>query len=217
MNGNTQVKQVGSYIFRERLAAGKGPQKLLIMLHGWTGDENSMWIFTSRIPENYWVISPRGFWQTPYGGYGWRENSSASHALEKDFQPAANALNELISLVVNADIETQKFSLLGFSEGAALGFMMALQTPERVDKLAGLSGFLPDDISSGFSAGLLSGKKIFIAHGREDELVGVQEARKVVQIFQQAGAEVAYCEEDVGHKLSAGCFRGLGEYFIDSH
>jgi hypothetical protein len=38
-------------------------------------------------------------------------------------------------------------------------------------------------------------------------------ARRVVQELKNAAAEVLYCEEDVGHKLSSGCFRGMGEYF----
>jgi hypothetical protein len=34
-----------------------------------------------------------------------------------------------------------------------------------------------------------------------------------VALLEKAGATVTYCEEDVGHKLSAGCFRGLESYF----
>lgn len=215
MSFNTQVKQVGDIILRERLAQGGGEHKLLVMLHGLTGDENSMWVFESRIPEYYRVISPRGLWETPVGGYGWREDIGVEHRRVEDFQPAINALNELISSVTNSYLDQQTFSLMGFSEGAALSYSMAIRFPERIDKLAGLSGFLPDDIPSSVPPGLMHGKKIYVAHGKNDELVGIEEARKVVDFFQQAGVEVAYCEEDIGHKLSAGCFRGLGEYFRD--
>jgi predicted esterase len=49
-----------------------------------------------------------------------------------------------------------------------------------------------------------------------DEMVPIGRARRVVKVMKNAGAEVLYCEEDVGHKLSSGCFRGLDEYFVDS-
>jgi phospholipase/carboxylesterase len=217
MIGRTGLKKIGDIVLRERFPQGEGPHKLLILLHGWTGDENSMWIFISRIPEDYLVIAPRGLWRTPLGGYGWRKNGSADHSRALDFQPAIDVLSELISSLEYPGIEDQKFSLMGFSEGAALSFTMALKYPERFEKLAGLSGFLPSDLAAGVNAGLLNGKKIFVAHGRKDELVSVDKARSVVRVLKHAGAEVVYCEEDVGHKLSAGCFRGLGDYFRDSH
>lgn len=217
MNGITGIKEVGDIVLRERVPQGEGPHKLLILLHGWTGDENSMWIFTSRIPEDYLVIAPRGLWSAPLGGYSWRKNGSADQSRAMDFQPAINALNKLISSLEYPGIEDHKFSLMGFSEGAALSYTLALKNPERIEKLAGLSGFLPGDLAASVSAGVMNGKRVYVAHGRKDELVSIEKARSVVQALKHAGAEVVYCEEDVGHKLSAGCFRGLGEYFRDTH
>jgi phospholipase/carboxylesterase len=213
MNSNIELRKSGKIIFRERSPVGIKPHKLLLLLHGWTGDENSMWIFTSRIPENYLVISPRGFWETPLGGYGWRKENSQNRGKIIDFEPAIDLLNGLIFSLDYPDIDNQNFSLMGFSEGAALAYAMALKYPERIERLAGLSGFIPDDLDLGETKGILAGKNVFIAHGKKDELVSVERARKVVEVLTNAGAEVHYCEEDVGHKLSVGCFRGLGEYF----
>ncbi|MCJ7536113.1 MAG: hypothetical protein MUO57_11320, partial [Anaerolineales bacterium] len=61
----------------------------------------------------------------------------------------------------------------------------------------------------------LKNKKIFVSHGRADEMVPVDQARIVVQELKSAGSELIYCEEDVGHKLSAGCFRAMDDYFSD--
>jgi hypothetical protein len=46
-----------------------------------------------------------------------------------------------------------------------------------------------------------------------DDLVPVNRARLTVELLEKAGARVIYCEENVGHKLSANCFRGMGEFF----
>jgi hypothetical protein len=32
-------------------------------------------------------------------------------------------------------------------------------------------------------------------------------------MLERAGAQVTYCEEDVGHKLSAPCFNALKSFF----
>ena len=58
-------------------------------------------------------------------------------------------------------------------------------------------------------------KKLFVAHVERDDMVSVDRARIVVEKLKSAGSEVVYCEEDVGHKLSVGCFRAMDDYFAD--
>jgi len=60
---------------------------------------------------------------------------------------------------------------------------------------------------------LLVGKRFFVAHGSRDEMVNVEFARQSVRLLQAAGAEVTLCEDEVGHKVSAGCLRGLETFF----
>jgi predicted esterase len=54
---------------------------------------------------------------------------------------------------------------------------------------------------------------VFIAHGTRDQLVPVERARLGVEVLQQAGAIVSYCEHEAGHKLNADCFRSLQLFF----
>jgi phospholipase/carboxylesterase len=185
----------------------------MLLLHGWTGDENSMWIFTPRLPENYIIISPRGIFQTPLGGYGWRENSIKGWSTMNDFQPAMHALIDLIDSLGFPGNQSKRFNVMGFSQGAALAYSLALTYPEKVDKLAGISGFFPELQNGALLDGALKGKKVFVAHGLRDEMVPVDKARQVVKALKKSGAEVTYCEEDVGHKLSSGCFRGMDDFF----
>jgi phospholipase/carboxylesterase len=103
--------------------------------------------------------------------------------------------------------------IIGFSQGAALAYTMAIMDPERVTTVAGLSGFLPDGASTWLGADRLKGLPVFIAHGIEDELVPIDRARISVSLLKEAGANVTYCEDDVGHKLSAKCFHGLEAFY----
>ena len=102
--------------------------------------------------------------------------------------------------------------LFGFSQGAALASLVALMHPDRVRKVGMLAGFVPRG-AEGLAAGTpLSGKSIFVAHGTLDTMVPVERARASIRLLEQAGAEVIYCEEEVGHKVSAGCLRALHSY-----
>lgn len=58
-------------VMKIQIPEGEGPHPVLLLLHGWTGDENVMWIFASRLPGNYLMISPRGLYKSPLGGYAW--------------------------------------------------------------------------------------------------------------------------------------------------
>ena len=107
--------------------------------------------------------------------------------------------------------------LLGFSQGAALACAYALLNPGRVATLAGLAGFLPEAAAELAADGGLAGLPVFLAHGTQDAMVPVALARKSAAILEQAGARVTYCEDDVGHKLSANCFRGFGEVLSRPH
>ena len=217
MRGGTNVVQIGNWVVRQNIPDRDGPLRLLLMLHGWTGDENSMWIFTPRLPQNFIIISPRGLFPTPMGGYGWVENDIKGWPTMSDFNAAMQELMDLIDSLDFPGIYENRFNILGFSQGAALGYALALTYPERINKLAGLSGFFPEPTQGGLVGGRLRGKRIFVAHGLKDEMVPVEKARRVVEALKYSGAEVIYCEEDVGHKLSSGCFRGMDGYFATSN
>jgi phospholipase/carboxylesterase len=213
MSNSTKVEYIGDFVARVGYPEVSEPPKLLVMLHGWTGDENSMWIFSPRIPKYYLIIAPRGITRTPLGGYGWQESALDGWSTVSDFELAIEKLLNLIDSAESFGVDPLYFDLMGFSQGAALAFAITFAYPERVDKVAGLSGFLPGGLESKIGDSVLEGKRIFVAHGRQDELVPIAKGRAVVEGLKTAGAQVSYCEEDVGHKLSSGCFHGLNGYF----
>jgi phospholipase/carboxylesterase len=192
---------------------GEGPFPVLIMLHGWTGDENSMWVFSSRLPKNMLLIALRGLYVAVNGGYSWHVPLSKPWPWMNDFQPARE---KIIHTVNDRNFPQGDFSslhLIGFSQGAAFAYSIAIQYPERITSVAGLSGFLPDGASDWLREKRLAGMPIFIAHGTQDELVPVEKARFSVELLEKSGAAVTYCEDDVGHKLSAKCFHGLEAFY----
>jgi phospholipase/carboxylesterase len=213
MSGNIETITIHNWVMRIRRPDGTGPFPVILLLHGWTGDENSMWIFASRLPNKALIISPRGLFITRKTGYSWHPEIPTSWPLVDDFTPAMESLYEEISSRNIADGNFDELSILGFSQGAALAYTMAIMHPERVSSLAGLSGFLPDSAYNWLGPNRFNGLPVFIAHGTNDDLVPVERARKCVGFLQDAGANVIYCEDNVSHKLSAKCFRGLEAFY----
>ncbi|MDP2778174.1 MAG: hypothetical protein Q8O48_11075 [Anaerolineales bacterium] len=78
-----------------------------------------------------------------------------------------------------------------------------------------LAGFMPPGVDDLISKKPLAGKNIFVAHGTKDKLVPVDLAQTSIGLLEQAGAQITYCEDVVGHKLSANCLRALEAYLKD--
>ncbi len=222
MEASIATRQIGDWQLKLRQPAGEGPFPVIGMLHGWTGDEDSMWVFAGRLPKNALLIAPRGLFPSQlggYAGYAWHTQPSQQGRLwprVEDFDPAVAALLELFSPVNFPQGDFSQLRLVGFSQGAALTFALGLQHPGRVQALAGLAGFLPEGSAELAVGQPLLDKPVFLAHGRRDELVPVEKARLAATILERAGATVNYCEHDVGHKLNAACFRSLQIFFEDN-
>jgi phospholipase/carboxylesterase len=208
-----QTLQLDQWVARMRQPEGSGPFPVYLLLHGLTGDEDVMWVFASRLPANALLVAPRGLHTSASGGYSWLPDSGRKWPVVADFQPAVDAILELLNPNFFPTADFSKLHLVGFSQGAALSYTFGLLQADKIRALAGLSGFLPEDAPQYIAGQPLRGKRIFTAHGTQDDTVPVERARWAVQTLQQAGAQVVYCEDDVGHKLSASCFNGLEGFF----
>ncbi|MBE0409141.1 MAG: alpha/beta fold hydrolase, partial [Anaerolineales bacterium] len=204
----------GDFVARISKPDGSSTYPVMLLLHGLTGNEDAMWVFTRKLSEQFILISPRGLFNSPYGGYSWNSNNLQTWPSVDDFSAAIEKIMDTINpgFIENGDYS--KLYLIGFSQGAALTYTLALTYPERVVSFAGLSGFLPEDEEPLLINKPLTGISGYIAHGIKDTLVPVEKARHSVKRLKEAGAEVVYCEKDTGHKLSAPCFRDMESFFL---
>jgi len=208
-----EQRTIKDWVIREKMPEGFGSFRVLLLLHGWTGDENSMEIFTKGMPGNYWLAAPRGIYASAPGGYSWYSDQEKTWPWMDDFRPAMEALVELLTPEVFPGAELEQIDVMGFSQGAALAYALAFLTPQRVRNIIGLAGFMPEGGEALARNKPLSGKRIFVAHGSLDKLVPVEKGRTCVSVLKSAGGEVTYCEDEVGHKLSKGCSAELRRFF----
>jgi phospholipase/carboxylesterase len=199
-----------------RVRPGTG-RRIILLLHGWTGDENSMSIFTRNFPADYWIISPRAPYTTIPSGFSWRAPAVRGSWPTVDlFRPSITALIELVDHFADANgLDASSFDVAGFSQGGALTLVFGALYPARVRKMGILAGFAPEGAIEILTPGLFKEKRIFLAHGTLDTMVPIEMARQTIQLLENAGANVIYCESEVGHKLSADCLKALENYITD--
>ncbi|HJS20227.1 MAG TPA: hypothetical protein VJ785_15880 [Anaerolineales bacterium] len=216
---NTTLIDFNNWTVRIRESSDHASSRLLVLVHGLTGDENSMWVFASNLPSRYWIIAPRAPHPAEPGGYSWREKFDASEFGRPTLEQLRAGAEALVRLIdeysVSAGLDAGTFDLMGFSQGAALCNVLAFLYPERIRKTGILAGFVPQGSEALIAGRPLADKSFFVAHGSKDETVPIDRARDSIVLLEQAGAKVTYCEDDVGHKVSANCLRALKEFFTD--
>jgi phospholipase/carboxylesterase len=194
------------------------PSRVIFLVHGWTGDENSMWVFANRMPKEALLIAPRAPYVSKHpelAGYSWVEQRGESFSSLDLFGPAVSAFSELINELTDwyPSADFSSFAMVGFSQGGAFSAAFAMRRADRVSRLAMLASFLPEESSEALPA--LAGKPMFIAHGTRDETVPIERAQAARQQLAAAGASVRYCESEIGHKLGANCAAELVTFFSE--
>ncbi len=213
---NSQLITYEGWTLRVR-PARSGPPRLFLLIHGWTGSEDSMWVFARNFAQDFWLVAPRAPYLTQPSGSSWRPPQTGSKYPPRlqDLQPAADALIALVDSYAGKNgIAGDRFDVMGFSQGAALSNALALLHPDRIRRVGILSGFMPLESEALIEKRPLIGIPFFVAHGTQDELVRIEDARRSMQLLEQAGAQVTYCEDQVGHKVSLNCMRALERFFV---
>jgi phospholipase/carboxylesterase len=214
---DTELISFGDWALRVRASQSPSP-RLLVLLHGWTGDENSMWIFTRGLSPGYWMMAPRAPHTADPSGFSWRSLQASTFGMPS-LEMLLPAVEGLINLIdgysASVKLDALQFDLMGFSQGAAMANLIGILHPHRIRKMGVLAGFVPTGLDQLIQQKPLAGKKIFVAHGTQDQMIPVERARASMGLLEQAGAQIIYCEDEVGHKLSAKCLRALESYLKD--
>ncbi|GAB4499004.1 MAG: alpha/beta fold hydrolase [Anaerolineales bacterium] len=206
--------EFNGWTLRVRPAESENP-RLLVMIHGWTGNENSMWVFAKNFQKDYWIIAPRAPYPADPQGFSWRppQPSTFGRPSLETLLPSAQALTQLVDeYSASVKVEARQFDVIGFSQGGAMVNVLGMAFPHRIRKMGVLAGFVPSGADAYINDRVLAGKQVFVAHGTQDEMVPVDRARASIELLEKAGASITYCEDEVGHKLSSNCLRALENY-----
>lgn len=205
---------IKEWTFRIKQPSKKdGPSRLLLLLHGHLGNEKSMWILTNRLPETYTFIAPRAPVKMGEDQYSWHEITPQWPDLDHYHELAEQLLERVNSWCNENNMVCDRLDVMGFSQGAVMAYALAFLYPKKIGKVAALASFLPEVWKPDIEPDSAKNKSFFIAHGTDDDIIPIQKALNAAKWLEENGANVTFCKADIGHKLSADCFKGLGEFF----
>jgi phospholipase/carboxylesterase len=199
-------------LFRVFPPAQPTARAAILAIHGYTGNEHSMEIFTQKMSSDCWAILPRAIYPVKTGGFSWIPEGSADRSDFRNLNDNATLLKQRVDqLQQELKINGIPLFLMGFSQGAALALVYSLRFSHPGDRIGLMAGFLPTGLDA--QPGSLRGRRFFIAHGRRDATVPFEQAHRIKSFLEKCNAQFDLCESDSGHKLSMACFRRLEDFF----
>lgn len=212
---------------RVRQPEKRGPHPTVVMLHGRHGTEDVTWVFAKALPKDWLLIAPRAIEWEPENeedeaGYSWLLQDDRIPAESglwptlDDFQDGVIGLEYFIKALPDVyGADPARIYLLGFSQGAAAAFALAINHPELVQGIACLVGFVPEDVDAAVQEQVLKDLPVFMAIGREDNRVPLKHAQKSAQILEQMNVNLTVREYDTGHKLNGAGMRDLAAWWAE--
>lgn len=202
------------YLIREPKDV-KEKNPLLLLLHGYGSNEEDLFSFAQQLPDDYYIISARApYGLAPYGHAWYAINFDADMNKFSDNDQAIQS-RDLIAkfideLIAKYPIDKHNVTLTGFSQGAILSYATALSYPEKIKRVAALSGYLNNDIiSPNINIEEVRSLSFFISHGVADQVIPVDWARKAPEFLRGLGLEAEYHEYPVGHGVAPQNFYDL--------
>jgi phospholipase/carboxylesterase len=188
---------------------------LLLLLHGYGSNEEDLFSFAAQLPDEYYIVSARAPYALPPHGNAWyainfdagMNKFSDNDQAIKSRDLIAAFINEVIA---NYPVDKDKVTLVGFSQGSILSYAVALTYPDKIQRVAALSGYLNMDIiNKDFENTNIAKLKFFISHGVVDQVIPVDWARKAPEFLKALGIEQEYHEYPVGHGVAPQNFYDL--------
>ena len=196
-------------------AGADAPVPGLLMLHGRGADEADLMGLEGALDPRFTIVSPRA----PYRlgpGWAWYGMPQVGKPDADTFLASLEDLREFVAgLPAAYGIDPARLYILGFSQGAIIGSVLAMVVPEAVSGVVMHSGYVPQalgNIELDVAPGGLVGKPFFVAHGKYDDVLPVTFARDSHEYLQEVGADVSYREYPIGHSISEESLYDLGEW-----
>ncbi len=182
---------------------------LIIMLHGYGSNETDLFDISQSLDERFMVISLQGPIGTAGGGFCWYNlEFLPNQKFKYNYEEAKDSRVRILSFISNAcktyKLDSNNVFILGFSQGAIMGYDLALAAPKKIKGVMALSGRMMEEsknLKTDWKAAVKT--KYFIAHGNSDNVIKIAEADSAVSFLKSKKvAEVKFNNYEMPHSIN---------------
>lgn len=194
------------YLVREPKIKTSHPP-LILLLHGVGSNERDLFSFADRLPGNFLVISARAPLTIGPDSYAWFQIDYSTGKRVINYPQAEKSRVQLLKFLEQLQTEhpydEKQVYLCGFSQGGIMSYSLALTRPELVKGIAILSGRLLDEVKALVATDeQVKHLKIFMAHGTQDNVIGLEHARNALSFLKSKKLQPSYKEYPLGHGIN---------------
>ena len=176
---------------------------LIVLLHGYGSNEKDLFSFKEFLPNDATIVSFRAPLELFQNMYAWYQIYFENNVKSFDEKSALSSKNLIIDKIKQISKEyncdDERITLIGFSQGAILGFSVALMKNNLIKNLVALSGYVEEKIID-FSS--MSFPNIYISHGINDDVIPHLDSKKTLQILNKNKINYDYYEFNQGHGVN---------------
>lgn len=188
------------------------------MLHGYGANEYDLIGLADALDPRFTIISARAPISLGNGGYAWFPIAFTDDGIKvldvkSAIESRALILKFLDEIIAHYRIDAKRAFLMGFSQGSAMAYSIALTEPRRLAGMVAMSGRLPDErLLQLAPAEQLKNFPIFVSHGLYDEILPIQNGRDSQTRLRQLDVNLTYKEYPMGHQVSAECLSDISRW-----
>ena len=194
-------------------SSSESPGKVLIALHGWTGNVSSMEPVVNawKLDDVKWVLA-----QAPYiaadGGFTWFDGNED---IGWKYQDSFDILSKLISELNDQGFPNHAIYILGFSQGACLSMEFMIRQTFSLGGIIPIAGFIR--YKERFKQDVLiesRNTRVLLLHGDKDEVILPEQSQISFELLKGAGFETQLHILAARHKVPLQA-KNLIENFIN--
>lgn len=183
----------------------QGPRPLLIALHGYEGNKESMMALARKINSDDLVIAslqgPNSFFvrsesepERPRIGFGWMMQYKAQETIELHHRTVLSMIDQITA---EHEIDRQLIFLLAFSQSVSLNYRFAFTHPDMVRGIIAVCGGIPGDWDQDKYHD--TDTDVLIVAGETDEFYPMSRTRTFKDAIARRARSVEYRSFPVGH------------------
>ena len=77
-----------------------GPHPTVVMIHGYLGNEDVMWVFSQTLPKDWLLVAPRAIVQEKEHSFSWHPRQSGKWPTLEDFDTAVSIIPAIASTII---------------------------------------------------------------------------------------------------------------------
>jgi phospholipase/carboxylesterase len=164
------------------------------------------------------IVAPRAphyYNDDPRGNFKWTDTEMSELAIPAKFSNNVQKILELVEQLPAKEgvaFDPNKIFVGGFSQGAIISYALVGERPDLFAGVIAHSGPFNPEIEAKLSGVSLKDKPFFIAHGRTDQWVNVEQGRTAGRVLKELGVDVSYHEYDFMHETSPQSRKDLADW-----